>query len=125
MAVLRASQPVAAGAAAGPGFDALPTPMAVVDGELCIAEARAALAELLGVPAASRMGEPLGHRLRSAATEAPDGEGVQTFQFQRQDGPCWLRLDLEPLDGQPLALLVDVSGERTVLDRMKADIAAR
>ena len=114
---------------AGPqiiGVDALPIPMAVLDGELRFVDANAAFAELLDVPAASLIGEPLGHRLRSAATDVPDGEGVQTFGFQCADGPRWLRLDLQAeSDGSVLAMLVDVTGERTVLERMKADFAAR
>src|SRR6185312_2628671 len=125
MAVTNAANNAVTGGSHGLGFATLPTPMAVTDGELRILEANAALAELLDVPAASLTGEPLGHRLRSAATEAPSGEGVQTFEFQRPDGPRWLRLDLLPQGEQIVALLVDVTGERTVLERMKADFAAR
>ncbi|HXA37863.1 MAG TPA: ATP-binding protein [Phenylobacterium sp.] len=126
MATLHATRDAARGRAQGPGFDTLPFPMAVLDAELRFVEANAAFAELLDVPAASLEGEPLGHRLRSAATDAPSGEGVQTFGFQCSDGPRWLRLDLTPQDdGRTLAMLVDVTGERTVLERMKADFAAR
>jgi signal transduction histidine kinase/CheY-like chemotaxis protein len=109
----------------GLGFSTLPIPMAVLDGELRILEANAAFAELLQVPAASLTGEALGHRIRSAAIEAPTGEGVQTFSFQCADGPRWLRLDLQHEGEHILAMLVDVTGERTVLERMKADSAAR
>jgi signal transduction histidine kinase/CheY-like chemotaxis protein len=99
--------------------------MAVLDGELRIIEANNAFAELLEVPAASLTGEPLGRRIRSAATDVPTGEGVQTFGFQCADGPRWLRLDLQQEGEHILATLVDVTGERTVLERMKADFAAR
>ncbi|MBS0335204.1 MAG: PAS domain-containing protein, partial [Proteobacteria bacterium] len=109
----------------GWGFDALPIPMAVLDEALDILEVNAAFAELLGVPAASLLGEPFGRRVRAAALEAPEGEGVQTFQFQCPDGPRWLRLDLQRKDDTILALLVDVDGERTILQRFKADSAAR
>ncbi|MDB5437354.1 MAG: sensory box histidine kinase/response regulator, partial [Phenylobacterium sp.] len=64
-------------------------------------------------------------RLCSAASDVPPGDGVQTFGFQYADGPRWLRLDLQAHGEQTLALLVDVTGERTVLERMKADFAAR
>ena len=126
MAAFQASKGgAAAGGSYGLGFATLPVPMAVVDSELNILEANTAFADLLQVPAASLTGEPLGHRLRSAATEAPAGEGVQTFQFQRADGPRWLRLDLQDHGDHILALMADVTGERTVLERMKADFAAR
>ena len=125
MAALHASKDAATGGAYGLGFETLPMPMAVLDGELAILEANAALAELLEVPAASLLGEPLRERLCSAASDVPPGDGVQTFGFQYADGPRWLRLDLQAHGEQTLALLVDVTGERTVLERMKADFAAR
>jgi len=125
MAALNASKNAATGPSASPSFTALPIAMAVLDGELCILDVNDALASLLQVPAASLTGEPLGHRLRSAALEAPAGEGVQTFSFQCPDGLRWLRLDLQALGDRVLAVLVDVTGERTLLERMKADFAAR
>jgi signal transduction histidine kinase len=125
MAGLSASKNAVAGGSHGWGFATLPIPMAVLDGDFLVLEANAALAELLEVPAASLIGEPLGHRLRSAATDAPARDGVQTFGFQCADGPRWLRLDLQPQGDRILALLVDVTGERAVLERMKADFAAR
>ncbi|HEX3363933.1 ATP-binding protein [Phenylobacterium sp.] len=126
MATLHATRDAASGGAQGLGFDTLPLPMAVLDSELRVVETNGAFAELLDVPAASLIGEPLGHRLRSAATDVPTGDGVQTFGFQAADGPRWLRLDLqEQHDGRILAILVDVTGERAVLERMKADFAAR
>jgi len=125
MAGLHAKTDAATGGLFGLGFETLPIPMAVLDAELSILEANAALAELLEVPAASLIGEPLAERLRSAATDAPGGEGVQTFGFQCADGPRWLRLDLRPHDKKLLGLLHDVTGERIVLERMKADFAAR
>ncbi|MBS0364137.1 MAG: response regulator [Proteobacteria bacterium] len=131
MAAMHASKEPAKSGAAGWGFDSLPIPMAVLDAQLSILEANAAFAELMGVPAASLIHEPFGQRVRAVALEAPEGEGVQTFQFQCPDGPRWLRLDLqeEPhtpgSEGRILALLVDVTGERTVLERMKADFVAR
>ncbi|MGZ6018521.1 MAG: ATP-binding protein [Phenylobacterium sp.] len=125
MAALQAAKTAATAGSHGLGFSTLPIPMAVLDGELRILEANAAFADLLQVPAASLTGEPLGHRIRSAALEAPTGEGVQTFSFQCADGPRWLRLDLQQEGEHILAVLVDVTGERTVLERMKADFAAR
>jgi signal transduction histidine kinase/CheY-like chemotaxis protein len=125
MAGLPASKNAVAGGPHGLGFAALPIPMAVLKSDFTILEANAAFAELLEVPAASLLGEPLGQRLRAAATDAPPGDGVQTFEFQFADGPRWLRLDLQPLGDQHLCSLVDVSGERAVLERMKADSAAR
>jgi signal transduction histidine kinase len=122
---LHASKNAVARESHGLGFATLPVPMAVLDAKLRILEANEAFAQLLQVPSASLTGEPLGQRLRSAAVDAPDGEGVQTFKFQCADGPRWLRLDLQDHDGAILAVLVDVSGERTVLERMKADSAAR
>ncbi len=125
MAGLHVSKDAPSSGAFGLGFATLPMPMAVLDGELAIIEANGAFAKLLQVPAASLIGEPLGQRLREAATDAPAGEGVQTFGFQCADGPRWLRLDLQSHGEQILAVLLDVSGERTVLERMKADFAAR
>ena len=125
MAVLNASRIDATAQAQVAGFATLPIPIAVLDDSLRIIEANDALGELLQVPAASLAGEPFGHRIRSAATEAPAGEGVQTFCFQCADGPRWLRLDLQHQGQIILAMLVDVSGERTVLERMKADSVSR
>jgi signal transduction histidine kinase len=125
MAVLHAPKNAMTEGSSGLGFATLPMPMAVLDGELAIQEANPAFAELLQVPAASLIGEPLGKRLRTAATDVPDGDGVQTFGFQCADGPRWLRLDLQEHGGQILAIMFDVTGERTVLERMKADFAAR
>jgi signal transduction histidine kinase/CheY-like chemotaxis protein len=125
MAGLHVSKDAPSSGAFGLGFATLPMAMAVVDGELDILEANAAFGELLQVPAASLIGEPLARRLREAAIDVPAGEGVQTFGFQCADGPRWLRLDLQPHGEQVLAVLVDVTGERTVLERMKADFAAR
>jgi len=107
------------------GIAALPIPIAILDGDLRILEANPALGELLQVPPVSLEGEPFGQRIRAAATEAPSGEGVQTFCFQCADGPHWLRLDLQRQDEQIIAMLVDVSGERSVLERLKADSASR
>jgi signal transduction histidine kinase len=125
MAALHASKTAMAESSFGLGFATLPMPMAVLDGDLNILEANAAFANLLEVPAASLIGEPLGARLRGVATDVPDGDGVQTFGFQCSDGPRWLRLDLQAQGDQILATLLDVTGERTVLERMKADFAAR
>src|SRR5258708_745144 len=104
MAVLHASKNAVTGGSHGLGFATLPTPMAVADEALRIVEANAAFAELLGVPAESLIGEPLGHRLRSAADDVPTGDGVQTFGFQCADGPRWLRLDLIPQSDRILAV---------------------
>jgi signal transduction histidine kinase/CheY-like chemotaxis protein len=109
----------------GPGFDAIPSPMALLDQDLTILSANRAFAELLQAHEASLIGEPLGHRLRAAASDTPTGDGIQTFGFQFPDGPRWLRLDLLPFGDGHLAVLVDVTGERAVLERMKADLAAR
>jgi signal transduction histidine kinase len=125
MAALPASKTAVTEGSFGLGFATLPLPMAVLDGDLNILEANTAFADLLEVPAASLTGEPLGARLRGAATDVPDGEGVQTFGFQCADGPRWLRLDLQKQGDQILAILFDVTGERSVLERMKADVAAR
>jgi signal transduction histidine kinase/CheY-like chemotaxis protein len=124
MAAAHATKDPVAGTSAW-GFDALPIPMAVLDAALNIRDANAAFAELLGVPAASLIHEPFGKRVRAVALEAPEGEGVQTFCFQCADGPRWLRLDLQDQGGHILAVLVDVTGERSVLERMKADFIAR
>src|SRR5437879_6325820 len=125
MAALHVSRDAATDGAHGLGFETLSVPMAMLDSELAILEANAAFAELLEVPAASLAGEPLAQRLCSAATDVPPGDGVQTFGFQCADGPRWMRLDLHPHGEKILAMLVDVSGERAVLERMKADFAGR
>ena len=125
MAAPHASKNALTEESSGLGFATLPMPLAVLDGELTILETNTAFADLLQVPAASLIGEPLGKRLRGAATDVPDGDGVQTFGFQCVDGLRWLRLELQQQGDQILAILLDVTGERTVLERMKADFAAR
>src|SRR5438445_13208297 len=96
MAALHASRDAATGEACGVGFETLPVAMAMLDSELAILEANTAFAALLDVPAASLVGEPLAQRLRSAASDVPPGDGVQTYGFQCADGPRWLCLDLLP-----------------------------
>jgi signal transduction histidine kinase/CheY-like chemotaxis protein len=110
---------------AAPGFDAMPVPMAMLSADLTIREANAALADLLGVPARSLLGESFTSRLRSAVKEAPDDAGIQTYAFDRPDGPQWLRLSLQTYGDGVLAMLLDVTGERVVLERARADNAAR
>ena len=125
MASPRATHASAPARPSGLSFEAIPTPMALVSRGLVIEEANAAFAELMQAPAASLIHEPLAQRLRNAASEAPAGDGVQTFGFQRADGPRWLRLDLTPVGDRILAALIDVTGERSVLERTRADAAAR
>ena len=125
MAVLHASNNAVTGGSRGLGFATLPLPMAVLDAGLTILDANDAFADLLQVPAASLIGEPLAARLRGASTDVPSGDGVQTFGFQCADGPRWLRLDLQETGETILAVLIDVTGERTVLERLKADLRAR
>ncbi|MFL5296468.1 MAG: ATP-binding protein [Phenylobacterium sp.] len=125
MAAPQAAGTLARTGPSGLAFEAIPTPMALVTPDLAIVEANAAMAALMGVPAASLIGEPLAHRLRAVAGEAPSGDGVQTFGFECDDGLRWLRLDLTHVGEGLLASLADVTGERAVLERMKADFSAR
>jgi len=70
----------------GLGFDAIPTPMAVVSRDLMIEEANAAFAELMQAPAASLIHEQLAGRLRTPATTCPSPAATARWSG-RADGP--------------------------------------
>jgi len=46
--------------------------------------------------------------------------GAATFRFERNPEPLYLRLDIQPLGCDSLALLIDVSVERATLDDLRA-----
>ena len=96
-------------------LDALPMPAAMLDAEQRVVFANRALRRLLG-----RRGAVLGADLRGLLTRAggqPAGEA--TFCFSRAKGPTHLRLDIQPAAGGALALLVDVSAERAMLEAQR------
>ena len=102
-------------------LDALSQPAAVVDATLGVLEANRALRRLLGRPRGS-----LGRRELTALLTAAGGQtdpigGAAVFRFDRESGPLYLRLDLQPYDAGSLALLTDVSGERAALEQLRAN----
>jgi signal transduction histidine kinase/CheY-like chemotaxis protein len=125
MAVPQTSSGRAPDAPGKPTFETVPLAMALLHADRTILEANAALADLLEVRAESLIGEPLTQRLHRAASHPPAEAGVQTYGFDCADGPRWLRLDQQPAGDGVLAMLVDVTDERAILERIKADFAAR
>src|SRR5580704_10456468 len=96
-------------------LDALPIPAAMLDAEQRVVHANKALRRLLG-----RRGPVLGADLSGLLTRA-GGQvaGEATYCFVQANGPRHLRLDVQPWAGGALALLVDVSAERAMLEAQR------
>jgi signal transduction histidine kinase/CheY-like chemotaxis protein len=96
-------------------LDALPIPAAMLDAEQRVVHANKALRRLLG-----RRGPVLGADLSGLLTRAGgQAAGEATYCFVQANGPRHLRLDIQPSTGGALALLVDVSAERAMLEAQR------
>jgi signal transduction histidine kinase/CheY-like chemotaxis protein len=97
-------------------LDALPMPAAMLDSDQRVVHANKALRRLLG-----RRGPVIGADLGGLLTRA-GGQAAEeaTFRFAQAKGSRHLRLDIQPQAGGALALLVDVSVERAMLEVQRA-----
>jgi len=97
-------------------LDALPMAAALVDGDHRLLRANKALRRMLG-----KRGAVVGADLPRLLTKAGGQPvGAATFRFERNPEPLYLRLDIQPLGCDSLALLIDVSVERATLDDLRA-----
>ena len=102
---------------------ASPLPVALLDADEIIVEASEALVRLAGRPMLGL--ESLTDLLSASADETRSGGGGEVFCLRTETGDRWLRVQTEPCAGGAIALLLDVTAEYTVLERVKADYAAR
>ena len=104
---------------------AAPLPMALVDDGMTIVEANEAFARMVGHRGPGLRGQNLDAVLKSAALEQRTGEGGPVYRFASGGSEIWARLRIEPSVGSAAALLLDVTPEYLLLERIKADFASR
>ena len=107
------------GKGARAAFDALPTPVAMVNSALRIDWVNTALAALLRFDRDLLQGVSLTTALIDAGGEMEEDEAGAVFQFERPSGTSWLRLTLSPGEKSSLATLTDVTAERLALDDLR------
>ena len=102
---------------------ASPLPVALLDDDAMIVGASEALVRLVGRPMLGR--ESLEQLLDAAADKVGDGESGDVYCLRTDAGDRWVRVQTEPCAGGAIALVVDVTSEYALLERFKADYAAR
>jgi signal transduction histidine kinase len=102
---------------------ASPLPVALLDAEEIIVEASEALVRLAGRPMLGL--ESLTDLLSASADETRTGGSGEVYCLRTETGDRWLRIQTEPCADGAIALLLDVTAEYAVLERVKADYAAR
>ena len=102
---------------------ASPLPVALLDRDLNVVAASEALVQLAGRPMLGH--ESLEQLLSAAADQVSNGEGGKVYCLRTDAGERWLRIQTEPCAGGAIALLLDVTAEYALLQRFKADYAAR
>jgi signal transduction histidine kinase/CheY-like chemotaxis protein len=101
-------------------FDALPTPVAVVDATLTIGWANTVLARLLGVDRERLTGMSLTQAVNEAGGALEEDDAGAVVHLQSQAGEIWLRLTIAPTGDGALATFADISAERRTLAEMNA-----
>jgi two-component system, sensor histidine kinase len=104
---------------------AMPLPMAILDQSLAIVDVNDVLARALGRQSHDFLGQELEELLHSVAVEVRAGGRGAAYRLQADGGDRWFRLQTEPFAGMAIALLVDVTPEHRLLERIKADFASR
>ena len=102
---------------------ASPLPVALLDGDMIIVAASEALARLAGRPMLGH--ETLDQLLSAAADQVDGGDDGEAYRLRTDDGERWIRIQTEPAASGAIALLLDVTAEYALLQRFKADYAAR
>jgi hypothetical protein len=100
-----------------------PLPVALLDNEMIIIEASDALVRLAGRPMLGR--ESLADLLGAAADDTRSGESGDVYCLRTDAGDRWVRVQTERCPSGWVALLLDVTAEYALLERFKADYAAR
>jgi len=107
------------------GLAAMPLPVAMVDDSMAIVEANHAFASLVARRGIDLSGQDLDEVLQTAALEARAGEGGTVYRLVADGRDLWVRLRVERSAGSAMALLLDVTPEHLLLERIKADFASR
>jgi len=102
---------------------ASPLPVALLDGDMYIVAASEALARLAGRPMLGH--ETLDQLLGAAADQVDGGDDGEVYRLRTDAGERWIRIQTEPCASGSIALLLDVTAEYALLQRFKADYAAR
>jgi len=100
-----------------------PIPMALLDEGDLIVETNEALVRLIGRPMLGH--ETLVELLSSVAGQPVRGEGGDVYRLRTESGERWFRVQTEAVDDGAVALLLDVTAEYALLERFRADYAAR
>jgi signal transduction histidine kinase/CheY-like chemotaxis protein len=103
--------------------EASPLPVALLDDDHNIVAASEALAKIAGRPMLGH--ETLDQLLGAVADKVGVGESGAAYCLRTDDGDRWMRVQAQPCDGGAIALLLDVTAEYALLERFKADYAAR
>jgi len=106
--------------AARAAFDALPSPLAMVDSVWNIRWVNTALARLLSVDRDSLAGLSLTQAVTDAGGEFEEDDVGAVVHLCSPAGETWLRLAIALTDDGALASFADVSAERRVLAEMNA-----
>jgi len=96
-------------------FDALPTPVAVVDSGLGLRWANLALARLLGIERDRLNAVSLSQAVAHAGGEIEEDAAGAVIHLRSRAGETWLRLTIAPLGDDGLASFADISVERKAL----------
>src|SRR6202046_2791326 len=99
---------------------ASPLPVALLDDDQNIIAASEALARIVGRP---MLGHESLDQLLGAVADKTGGGAV--YRLRTDDGDQWVRVQTQPCAGGAIALLLDVTAEYALLERFKADYAAR
>ena len=110
-------------ASAASWVEASPLPVALLDDDQIILAASEALARLAGRPMLGH--ESLDQLLGAVADKIGGVEAGAVYRLHTDDGDRWARVQTQPCDGGAVALLLDVTAEYALLERFKADYAAR
>jgi signal transduction histidine kinase len=100
-----------------------PLPVALLDDDQIIVAASEALARIAGRPMLGH--ESLDQLLGAVADRVSDSEAGAVYRLRTDDGDRWVRVQIQPSAGGAIALLLDVTAEYALLERFKADYAAR
>ena len=110
-------------ASAASWVEASPLPVALLDDDQTIVAASEALARIAGRPMLGH--ESLDQLLGAVSDKIAESEAGAVHRLRTEDGDRWMRVQTEPCAGGAIALLLDVTAEYALLERFKADYAAR
>jgi signal transduction histidine kinase/CheY-like chemotaxis protein len=103
----------------------LGAPIGLLDEKLCLIRANPALRSLFTVETDGILGQSLIDLLTAEAVRMEARTEATTFVFRRDDQDRWMRLDLHNMGADTLAVLVDVTAEREMVEQVRAAYATR